>query len=156
MKKDEYFMRLALKEAKKAYVKDEVPIGAIIVKNGKIIAKAHNLIKKLKDPTAHAEILAIKKAGKILGNERLIGTTLYTTLEPCAMCAGAIILARIDRLVFGPQDLKTGACGSVFKIINNKKNNHKVKVRKNILKEECADIIKKFFREKREKSQIIF
>lgn len=151
MKKHYIFMKQAIKEAEKAYKKDEVPVGAILVKQDKIIARAHNLIRKLKDPTAHAEILAIKKAGKKIGNERLIGTTLYTTIEPCSMCAGAIILARIEKLVFGAQDLKTGACGSVFKIINNKKNNHKVKIVKNVMKEECAEIIQKFFKEKRKK-----
>lgn len=149
MKKHKFYMNLALKEAIKAYKKDEVPIGAVLVKDDKIIARAHNLIKKLKDPTAHAEILAIKKASKKINNERLPGTKLYVTIEPCAMCAFAIILARVETLVFGTTDLKTGACGSVYRIINNKKNNHRVKVIKGILKEECAEIIQKFFREKR-------
>jgi len=142
-------MEEALKEAKKAYKKDEVPVGAVIVKDGKIIVRAHNLIKSRKNPAGHAEILAIRKAAKKLDSERLIGTSLYATIEPCAMCAGAIVLARIETLVFGANDLKTGACGSVFKIINNKKNNHKVKVIKGIMKEECEEIIRKFFKEKR-------
>lgn len=149
MKKHKFFMKQALKEAIKAYKKDEVPVGAVLVKDDKIIARAHNLIRKLKDPTAHAEIFAIKKANKKIGNERLPGTKLYVTIEPCAMCAFAIILARVEALVFGATDLKTGACGSVYRIINNKKNNHRVKVIKGILKEECAEIIQKFFREKR-------
>ncbi len=151
MKTDEFFMKLAIKEAKKAYKKDEVPVGAVVVKNGRIISKAHNLIKRLKDPTAHAEILAIKKASKKIKNERLLGMKLYTTLEPCSMCAGAIILARIETLVFGAKDPKTGACGSVFKIINNKKNNHRIKVIKGVLERECGEIIKNFFKEKRKK-----
>src|SRR5208283_1835611 len=146
-----YYMKEALKEAKKAYKKDEVPVGAVIVKDGKIISRAHNLIRNKKNPTGHAEILAIQKASEKLNSERLIGTSLYATIEPCAMCAGAIILARIETLVFGANDLKTGACGSMYEIINNKKNNHKVKVIKGVIKEECADIIKKFFKEKRMK-----
>jgi len=144
-----YFMQQALKEAQKAYKKDEVPVGAIIVKNKKIIARAHNLIKTKKDPTAHAEILVIKKASLKLKNERLIDSDLYVTIEPCAMCAGAIILARIKNLFFGAKDPKTGACGSVFDIINNKKNNHTVNVTEGILKDQCSDILKKFFERKR-------
>ncbi|MCX8093086.1 MAG: tRNA adenosine(34) deaminase TadA [Candidatus Goldbacteria bacterium] len=147
----EKFMRQALKEAEKAYKKDEVPVGTVIVYNNKIIARAHNLIKTKKDPTAHAEILAIKKAAKKLNNERLIDTSLYVTLEPCAMCVGAIILARIKNLIFGASDPKTGACGSVFDIINSKKNNHRVNVTSDVLKNKCAEIIKKFFKSKRQK-----
>jgi tRNA(adenine34) deaminase len=142
-------MREAIKEAEKSFIKDEVPVGAVIVYGNKIIARAHNLIKTKKDPTAHAEILAIKKATKKLNNERLPDSSLYVTIEPCAMCAGAIILARIKNLIFGAYDPKTGACGSVFKIINNKKNNHKVNVVSGILKNECAEMIKKFFINKR-------
>ena len=146
-----YYMTEALKEAQKAYDKDEVPVGAVIVRNGKIIARAHNLIKSKNDPAGHAEILAIKKAAKVLNNERLNGTILYVNIEPCAMCAGAIILARVKTLVFGTPDKKTGACGSVYRIINNKKNNHQVEVVKNVLKQESAKIITDFFREKRKK-----
>jgi len=149
MKEHKFFMNLALKEAIKAYKKDEVPVGAVLVKDEKVIARAHNLIKTLKDPTAHAEMLVIKKVSKKINNERLHGTKLYVTIEPCAMCAFAIVLARVETLVFGAADLKTGACGSVYRIINNKKNNHRVKVVKGILKEECAKIIQKFFIEKR-------
>ncbi len=145
----EKFMNEALKESKKAYQKDEVPVGAVLVHNNKIIARAHNLIKTKKDPSAHAEILVIKKAAQKLNNERLIDTSLFVTIEPCAMCAGAIILARIKNLVFGAHDTKTGACGSVFNIINNKKNNHKVNVISGILKNKCAEIIKNFFQNKR-------
>ena len=128
-----------------------MPVGAVIVKDNKIIVRAHNLISKKKDPLAHAEMLAIKKAAKKLKNERLLNTSLYVNIEPCSMCAGAIVLARIETLVFGAKDLKTGACGSVFKIINSKKNNHKVKVKKGVMSKECSDIIKKFFKEKRRK-----
>lgn len=145
----EKFMQEALKEAKKAYKKDEVPVGAVIVLKNKIIARAHNLVKAKKDPTAHAEILAIKKASKKINNERLIDTSIYVTIEPCAMCAGAIILARIKNLVFGAYDPKTGACGSVFNIINNKKNNHKINIVSGIMTNECSGIIKKFFENKR-------
>jgi len=145
------YMKEALKEAKKAYKKDEVPVGSVIVKRGRIIARAHNLVKTKKDPSAHAEVLAIRKASKKLKNERLIGVDLYVTIEPCLMCAGAILLARIERLVIGAKDPKTGACGSVYRIINNKKNNHMVKVKKGVLKKECSDIMKKFFKGKRKK-----
>jgi len=145
----EKFMRDALEEAKKAYKKDEVPVGAVIVKDGKIIARGHNLVKKKKDPCGHAEIITIRKACKKLNNERLNGTSLYVNIEPCSMCAGAIILARIEKVVYGADDPKTGACGSVFEIINSPKNNHKVEVVKGIMRQECAEILREFFKEKR-------
>ncbi len=147
----EKFMKEALQEALKAYKKDEVPVGAVIVFENKIIARAHNLIKTKKDPTAHAEMLAIKKASKKLKNERLLNTSLFTTIEPCSMCAGAIILARIKNLVFGARDPKTGACGSVFDIINSDKNNHSVNIVSGIMQKECGQIIKNFFKNKRQK-----
>jgi tRNA(adenine34) deaminase len=142
-------MKEAIKEAEKSFKKDEVPVGAVLVYENKIIARAHNLIKTKKDPTAHAEILAIRKAAKKMNNERLIDVSLYVTIEPCAMCAGAIILARIKNLFFGARDPKTGACGSVFDVISNKKNNHKVNVISGIMGNECAGIMKKFFKNKR-------
>ena len=142
-------MSLALKEAGKAYLSNEVPVGAVIVKNNKIIARAHNLIKTKKDPTAHAEILAIRKASKKIKNECLLDTNLYVTVEPCSMCVGAIIHSRINKLIIGANDPKTGACGSAFRIINSKKSNHKIIVKKGVLKKECSDIIKKFFQKKR-------
>ncbi len=142
-------MKEAIKEAEKSFKKDEVPVGAVLVYENKIIATAHNLIRTKKDPAAHAEILAIRKAAKKLNNERLIDASLYVTIEPCAMCAGAIILARIKNLIFGAKDQKTGACGSVFDVISNKKNNHKVNVISGIMENECAEIMKKFFKNKR-------
>lgn len=142
-------MTLALKEAKKAEKKDEVPVGAVIMKDGKIISRGFNLTKTKKDPTAHAEIVVIQKAIKKIKNERFIGTTLYVTLEPCAMCAGAIIQARIPTLVFGAKDPKAGACGSALKIIPNKKLNHRPEVIKGILKDESVKLLKDFFKSKR-------
>jgi tRNA(adenine34) deaminase len=148
-----YYMKEALKEAAKAGKKDEVPVGAVIVKDNKIIARGHNLIRTKKDPSAHAEIVAIRKACKKLKNERLNGTTLYVNIEPCAMCSGAILLARIKTLVFGTADLKTGACGSVFSVINDKRNNHQVELISGVLKQACGEIVSNFFRDKRRKEQ---
>lgn len=141
-------MSEALKEAAKAFDADEVPVGAVIVHKGMIIAKAHNQIKLLKDPTAHAEMIAITQAASYLGSERLPGTTLYVTIEPCMMCAGAMVLARLDRVCFGAADLKTGAFGSVFDI-TKKKLNHTISVSKGVLDEECASIMQEFFKNKR-------
>ena len=145
---DAHYMREALKEAQKAFEKDEVPVGAVIVHGGRVIGRAHNQIKMLKDPTAHAEMIAITQAASSLGNERLIKTTLYVTIEPCAMCGGAIMLGRIDRLVFGASDPKTGAFGSRLDL-NRLKLNHQVAVVKGVLEEECAGILKEFFAVKR-------
>ncbi|MDD3906233.1 MAG: tRNA adenosine(34) deaminase TadA [Candidatus Omnitrophica bacterium] len=145
---DKIYMSEALKEAAKAFDADEVPVGAVIVHKGMIIAKAHNQIKLLKDPTAHAEMIAITQAASYLGSERLPGTTLYVTIEPCMMCAGAMVLARLDRVCFGAADLKTGAFGSVFDI-TKKKLNHTISVSKGVLDEECASIMQEFFKNKR-------
>ncbi len=149
MKNYEYYMREALKEAAKAFDADEVPVGAIIVHKGKIIARAHNQIKMLKDPTAHAEIIAITQAANFLQSERLLDCTMYSTLEPCSMCAGAMVLSRIKNLIYAAKDTKTGAHESVFKILNNKKLNHRIKVKKGILKNEAASLMKEFFYGKR-------
>ena len=141
-------MSEALKEAGKAFEIDEVPVGAVIVHKGRIIGRAHNQIKLLKDPTAHAEIIAITQAAAYFSNERLPDTTIYVTIEPCAMCAGALVLARVKRLVFGAADPKAGAFGSVLDI--NKKNlNHKISVTKGVSQEECSALIKEFFKKKR-------
>ncbi|PIU41881.1 MAG: tRNA adenosine(34) deaminase TadA [Candidatus Omnitrophica bacterium CG07_land_8_20_14_0_80_42_15] len=153
MTPDEFYMREALKEAHKAFDADEIPVGAVIVHNDKIIARAHNQIKLLKDPTAHAEMIALTQAASYLNNERLINTRAYVTIEPCAMCCGAFILSRIKYLVYGAPDPKTGACGSVFNIVNNKKLNHRIKVKKGILEEDCGSLLKEFFRKKREKKR---
>lgn len=143
------FMKEALKEAKKAYKKDEVPVGAVIVKDNEIISRAYSLVKKTKDPTAHAEILAIKKAAKKIENERLIGCAVYVTVEPCAMCAGALVLARVKELFYGASEPKTGGVKSVFRIINNKKLNHRVKVKGGIMEKESISLLKKFFKNRR-------
>ena len=147
----EYFMGQAIKEAKKAAKKDEVPVGAVIVKDGKIISRGHNLIVGKKDPCGHAEVIAIRKAAKKTGSERLNGAILYATIEPCPMCSGAILLSRIKTLVYGADDLKTGACGSAHKVINDSRNNHQVEVVKGVLGQECGMLLSEFFKAKRAK-----
>ncbi len=149
MKKDEFYMQQALREAKKAFSQDEVPVGAIIVHKGIIIGRAYNQIKMLKDPTAHAEMIAITQAANYLQNERLIGCSMYVTIEPCSMCTGAMVLARIKELVYAAKDPKAGACGSIVNILGHKGLNHSVKIRKGILEEEASSLIKEFFKRKR-------
>ena len=148
MEDKEKFMKEALKEARKAYEKLEVPVGAVIVKNGKIIARAHNLKETKKDTTKHAEILAIEKASKKLNAWRLLDCEMYITLEPCSMCAGAIINSRIKKIYIGALDEKTGAAGSVLNLFDYKFN-HKVEVEKGILQKECEKVLKDFFKELR-------
>jgi tRNA(adenine34) deaminase len=145
-------MQEALKEAQKASGEDEVPVGAVIVYKDKIIARAHNQVERLKDPTAHAEILALTSAANFLGTKWLNGAALYVTIEPCSMCAGAVVLSRIKNLYFGAKDPKTGACGSVINIANHKKLNHRIEVKGGILKDECSSLLKDFFKKKRRKS----
>jgi len=145
------FMKEALKEAKKAYNKDETPVGAVIVKDGIIIAQAHNEKEMKNDPTLHAEISAIRKACKKLGEWRLNDCDLYVTLEPCAMCAGAIIQARVGRLFIGTPDPKAGAVGSVLDLLGVQEFNHRVEVSYGLLEEECSMILKDFFRELRKR-----
>lgn len=147
---EEKFMKEALKQAQKAYDKLEVPVGAVIVKNGKIIARAYNQKEEKNDTTNHAEILAIKKASKKLGSWRLIDCDMYVTLEPCSMCAGALIQSRIRKVYIGASDEKTGACGSVLNLLGDYKFNHKVEVEKGILQEDCEKMLKAFFKELRE------
>jgi tRNA(adenine34) deaminase len=146
---EESFMKEALKEAKKAYNKLEVPVGAVIVKDGKIIARAHNVKEEKNDTTKHAEIIAISKASKKLKSWRLIDCEMYVTLEPCSMCAGALINSRIKKVYIGTMDNKTGACGSVLNLLEDYTFNHKVEVETGILKDECEDLLKKFFKELR-------
>ena len=146
---DEYFMRLALKEAELAKKKDEVPVGAVIVREGRVIAKAHNLRERKKDPCAHAEHIAIRKAAKRLGGWRLTGCTLYVTLEPCPMCAGSIINCRLPRVVYGAKDPKAGAMGSVYNL-NEGKLNHTSELISGVLAEDCSGILKDYFKEKRQ------
>lgn len=145
----EDYMRVALEEARTAFRQGEVPVGAVIVKEGRIISKAHNLIETLSDATAHAEILAIRKAGQKMKGWRLEGCTLAVTLEPCPMCAGAIVEARIKKLVIGAFDFKTGAAGSVYNIVQDRRFNHRVEVLYGVLQDECSELLKEFFRDKR-------
>ena len=140
------FMKKALYQAELAFAQGEVPIGAVIVQDGKILAEAHNEKELRSDPTAHAEILAIQRAAEILGSWRLSDASLYVTLEPCPMCAGAIVQARLKNLVYGTMDLKGGAVGSVENVLDFKLWNHRVNVTAGILEDECADILKRFFK----------
>lgn len=151
MLEKEKFMKEALKQAKKAYEKEEIPVGAIIVKDHKIIARAYNQKEKKLDTTKHAEILAIQKASKKLKSWRLTDCDIYVTLEPCSMCAGALIQSRINKLYIGTQDKKTGACGSVLNLLEDYTFNHKVQVESGILQSECEKILKEFFKELRDK-----
>ncbi|WP_291967643.1 tRNA adenosine(34) deaminase TadA [Caloramator sp.] len=145
----EYFMNEAIKEAKKCLYLDEVPVGAVIVKDGKIIGRGHNLRETLKDATAHAEIIAIKEACKALGGWRLIDCEIYVTLEPCVMCAGALVNSRIKRLVFGAYDKRFGACGTLYNIACDERLNHRIEVIGGVLSKECADLLSNFFKKKR-------
>lgn len=147
----EKFMRLALREAKRARDEREVPVGAIVVRNGRVIARAHNRPVHLNDPAAHAEILALRRAARRLKNYRLTDCTLYATIEPCAMCAGAIVHARLRRVIFGARDPKAGAAGSVLTVLNHPKLNHQVEVAGGVLAEECAGIVREFFRARRKR-----
>lgn len=143
------FMSVALEEAKIAFEKDEVPIGAVIVKDGNIIARGHNLRETLKDATCHAEIVAIRNACKELGGWRLPGCTLYVTIEPCPMCAGAAVNARIERIVFGAPDVKGGGCGSVLNVASNPLLNHRIEIISGVLEGDCKLLMKSFFKLKR-------
>ena len=149
---DVKFMRAALGEAVRAMKEEEVPVGAVVVHEGRILARAHNRSLHLHDPTAHAEVLALRRAARKLGNYRLTGCSLYATIEPCAMCAGAIVQARLRCVVFGTEDPKAGAGGSVLAILNHPQLNHRVEVRRGVLKEECASALREFFRHRRKKS----
>lgn len=146
MKEKNKYMLLALKEAQKAYDKLEIPVGAVIVKDGKVIARGHNIKEDKKDTTKHAEMIAIQKASKKLGNWRLINCEMYVTLEPCSMCAGAIINSRIKKIYIGTMDEKTGACGSVLNLLKDYKFNHNVEIEYGIMKLECESILKQFFK----------
>ena len=152
---EEKFMKEALKEAKKAYDKDEIPVGAVIVKDNKIIARAHNLKEGKNNAICHAEILAIQKACKKLGSWRLLDCEMYVTLEPCSMCAGALINSRIKKIYIGTNDEKTGACGSKLNLLKDFKFNHNVEIEQYILKDECEKILKDFFKNLRERKKNI-
>ena len=144
------FMRMALDEAARAPALGEVPIAALIVHRNQVLAQAHNYRELWQDPTAHAEVIAIRAAAAALGTWRLIDTTLYVTVEPCSMCIGAIILARVSRVVFGARDPKAGACGSLFDLPSEPQLNHRVAVTGGVLEQECQALIQKFFQELRE------
>jgi tRNA(adenine34) deaminase len=146
------FMHEALKEAQKAFDKDEVPVGCVIVHQGKIIGRGHNQVESLKDPTAHAEMIALTSVCASLATKWLNGVSVYVTIEPCSMCAGALVLARVKNLIYGADDPKTGACGSITNLVNNKKLNHRIKVKKGVLKDDCGDLLREFFKKKRKKA----
>ena len=142
-------MQAALKEARAARDEDEVPVGAVIVQDGRIIARARNQREKLKDPTAHAEMIALTQAAAALGSWRLTNCTIYVTKEPCVMCAGALVNARIKRLVYGAKDEKAGACGSLFNLVQSPRLNHQVKIISGVLAEDCSALLTDFFNKKR-------
>ena len=146
---DEAGMRAALREARESLAREEVPVGCVVVHDGIVVGRGHNQVEALQDATAHAEVLAIGAASNALGSWRLTDCTLYVTLEPCAMCAGAIVLARLGRLVYGAADPKAGACGSVLDVIGEERLNHRVPVTAGVLERECAELLRQFFRRKR-------
>jgi tRNA(adenine34) deaminase len=150
---DETGMRAALREAAASAAANEVPVGCVVVHEGVIIARGHNQVEALQDATAHAEILAIGAASNALGSWRLHECTMYVTLEPCAMCAGAIILARLGRLVYGAHDPKAGACGSVLDVIHEPRLNHRVEITTGVLAEECGLALRQFFQRKRREAE---
>ena len=149
---DEYFMTRAIDQAYIAEENGDVPIGCVIVYDGQVIAKAYNQREQLTDPTAHAEIIALTQASDYLGSWRLAGCTIYVTLEPCPMCAGALVLARIDRLVYGCHDPKTGSCGSVYNIVEDTRLNHIVKVTSGVKAETCSEQLSGFFKRRRQEN----
>ena len=151
---DKYFMRQAIAEAEKAFTADEVPVGVVITRQNKILARAHNQVELLKDPTAHAEMIALTQASEALGAPRLPETTVYVTLEPCPMCVGAMILARIGRLVFGAREEKTGACGSKIHLLADATWNHKFRIEEGLLEFESAALLQEFFKKKRSNRDI--
>jgi tRNA(adenine34) deaminase len=146
---DERFMRMALREAERGAREGEVPVGAVVVQEGRVLARAHNRPIHLHDPSAHAEVLALRRAARMLRNYRLEACELYVTIEPCAMCVGAIVQARLRRIVFGAHDLKAGACGSALRVLNHRKLNHRVDAAGGILAGDCATLIREFFQRRR-------
>jgi len=147
--RDEYFMHLALREAELALEHDDVPIGAVVVRGGEVIAAAHNEREVRQDPTAHAEILALREAASVIGGWRVLDAILYVTLEPCAMCAGAIVLARVPRVVYGASDPKAGACGSVLDVLGEQRLNHRPELAGGLMSSECGQLLSAFFRSRR-------
>lgn len=149
------YMQAAIREAVTALEEEEVPVGAVIVREGQIIARAHNQRETLRDPTAHAEMIALTQAAAAVGDWRLSGCTMYVTLEPCAMCAGALVLSRIDRVVYGPAEPKTGACESLYHILEDPRLNHQVEVVSGFMEEECREVLRVFFARKRGREEDI-
>jgi tRNA(adenine34) deaminase len=147
--RDHYLMRLALREAERALEHDDVPIGAVLVADGEVLAAAHNERELRQDPTAHAEIIALREAARALGSWRILDAALYVTLEPCAMCAGAIVLARVARVVYGASDPKAGACGSVLDVLGEPRLNHRPEVAGGLLALECGELLREFFAPRR-------
>ena len=146
---DEAYMTLALEEARAAAAEGEVPVGCVVVHQGNVIARAHNLRESLQDPTAHAEIVALRQAAKVVGHWRLEGATVYCTVEPCCMCAGALVNARVGRLVYGVADSKSGACGSVLNVPAEPRLNHRFQVLGGVLEEEALELLRRFFEPRR-------
>lgn len=149
---DERYMQFALEQARAAYRIGEVPIGAVIISGGEVFACGHNLRETTDDPTAHAEVIAIRRAAERLGHWRLSGMTLYVTIEPCPMCAGSLVNARVDRLVYGAADPKAGAAGTLMNLLQDERLNHRVSVTGGILEAECAELMRQFFQERRHQS----
>lgn len=154
MNDDKLYMQEAIEQAKAARNKNEVPIGAVIVKDGKVIARAHNLRETNQSAIAHAEVLAVQKACEVLGTWRLEGATLYVTLEPCPMCAGAILMSRVDRVVYGANDPKAGCAGTFMNLLNDSRFNHQCEVASGICEEECGHLLTAFFRDLRERKKL--
>lgn len=150
---DERWMRVALEEAAAAEALGEVPVGAVVVRAGEVVARGHNLTHTLQDPTAHAEVVAIRRAAEATGHWRLLECTLYVTLEPCTMCSGAIVLSRIPRLVYGAPDPKAGMCGSLENVVQDLRLNHRVELVGGVLAEECGEVLREFFRARRRKAK---
>ena len=147
--RDEYFMRLALREAEAALAHDDVPIGAVVVRDGELVGAGHNERELRQDPTAHAEVLALREASRAIGSWRMLDCVLYVTLEPCAMCAGAIVLGRVPRIVYGCTDPKAGAAGSVLDVLAEPRLNHRPDVAGGLLADECAGLLRAFFASRR-------
>ena len=147
--RDEYFMRLALREAERATAHEDVPIGAVIVRDGEVVAAAHNERELRQDPTAHAEMIALREAARLAGTWRILDAALYVTLEPCTMCAGAIVLARIARVVYGARDPKAGACGSVLNVLAEPRLNHRPELAAGLMAQESSELLSGFFASRR-------
>jgi tRNA(adenine34) deaminase len=147
--RDEYFMRLAIREAARALEHDDVPIGAVVVRQGELIGTGHNERELRSDPTAHAEMIALREAARTLGSWRVLDAVIYVTLEPCAMCAGAIVLSRIPRVIFGAYDAKAGAAGSVLNVLSEPRLNHRPEVGGGLLEDDCAELLQAFFASRR-------